>query len=48
MSPLNTMSEDDTATRDDILATAQSICHLLKYDFLFCPVSLYSYFYHLF
>ena len=37
MSPLNTMSEDDTATRDDILATAQSICHLLKYDFLFCP-----------
>ena len=48
MSPLNTMSEDDTATRDDILATAQSICHLLKYDFLFCPVSLCSYFYHFF
>jgi hypothetical protein len=25
MSPLNTMSEDDTATRDDILATAVRI-----------------------
>lgn len=29
--------EEVSANREDILSTAQSICNLLKYDFIFCP-----------
>ncbi|CAC5400554.1 GPAT1_2 [Mytilus coruscus] len=37
MSSVTTQREDVTANREDILTTAQSLCKLLKYDFIFCP-----------
>ncbi|XP_071168182.1 glycerol-3-phosphate acyltransferase 1, mitochondrial-like isoform X2 [Mytilus edulis] len=37
MSSVTKQKKDVTANREDILTTAQSLCKLLKYDFIFCP-----------
>ncbi|OPL32837.1 hypothetical protein AM593_08631, partial [Mytilus galloprovincialis] len=37
MSSVTRQKKDVTANREDILTTAQSLCKLLKYDFIFCP-----------